>query len=218
MSPDGKQSRPGSPTPTTPNMTSWQILLGYPIAHPTLMVRRSILKAVGGYDTSYPYAQDQALWSKLIFKTRLTNLDEVLVSYRQHELSSLNRIKDKRQYELKARCDAIAQLMNTSISADDLYSLYWSEIKSRYYSKPQYESAGQLLMKLYTAMLQQGILTYDDSVGLKQVQKDLQDRLTNMAHSNWLETTRWQWNRFLIVPLKRQVYQYRLRRLLSLKD
>lgn len=218
ISPDGTQSRPGSPTPTTPNMTSWQVILGYPIAHPTLMICRSLLNEIGGYDTSYPYAQDQALWSKLIFKTRLTNLDDALVSYRQHELSSLNRIKDKRQYELKARCGAAEKLLKSPISADELHSLYWSETKSRYYSKQKYEVAGQLLIKLYTAMLEQGVLTYQDSLGLQQVQQDLQDRLTNMAHSNGLEALKWHLGRFLIAPVKRQVYQLRQKRLISNKD
>ncbi len=217
ISPDGTHSRPGSPTPTTPNMTSWQVLLGYPVAHPTLMIRRSLLNEVGGYDTSYPYAQDQALWSKLIFKTRLTNLNEVLVSYRQHELSSLNRIKDKQQYELKARCGAIAKLLDLVISTEDLHSLYWSEIKSQYYPKWKYEAAGQILVKLYTAMLQQEVLTYDDEVGLECVQRDLQDRLTNMAYSNGLEVLKWQLGRFVIAPVKKQVYQLRQKRLLSNK-
>lgn len=218
ISTDGTYSRVGSPTPTTPNMTTWQTVLGYPIAHPTLMIRRSLLNTVGGYDTDYPYAQDQALWSKLIFETRLTNLDEVLVLYRQHKLSSLNRIKDKRQYELQARCEVASKLLNYAVIPDELYKLYWSETRSHFYTKQTYEKSGKLLINLFTAMLQQGLLTHEDSVGLESVQHDLHNRLASMAHSNLPETLKWQWNRFVIAPLKQQVYQLRQQRLLSDKD
>lgn len=50
-----------------------------PFVHSSVMMRRSALDRVGGYDPSYPVAQDYDLWMRLSRVTRLANLAEPLV-------------------------------------------------------------------------------------------------------------------------------------------
>jgi glycosyltransferase involved in cell wall biosynthesis len=52
-----------------------------PMAHPTVMMRRSAL-AGAHYATDYPYAEDWELWCRLMETLRFANMQEVLVRYR----------------------------------------------------------------------------------------------------------------------------------------
>ena len=58
------------------------------ISHPSVMMRRNALLAVGGYDTSFRSAQDLELWLRMGEKFRLANFPEVLFDYRFHSHST----------------------------------------------------------------------------------------------------------------------------------
>jgi glycosyltransferase involved in cell wall biosynthesis len=50
-----------------------------PFVHSSVMLRRDLLDKVGGYDETYPVAQDYDLWMRLSCVTRMANLAEPLV-------------------------------------------------------------------------------------------------------------------------------------------
>jgi glycosyltransferase involved in cell wall biosynthesis len=50
-----------------------------PFVHSSVMMRRSVLERVGGYDEALPVAQDYDLWMRMSRLTRLANLPEPLV-------------------------------------------------------------------------------------------------------------------------------------------
>lgn len=55
-----------------------------PIAHPTVMVRKSVFLEHGGYDPTFLFAEDLELWLRLLNRgVRFANMKEVLVRYRQ---------------------------------------------------------------------------------------------------------------------------------------
>ena len=56
-----------------------------PMAHPTVVMRRDALLAVGGYATDLFPTEDLDLWVRLSQIGLLANLDEVLLRYRRHE-------------------------------------------------------------------------------------------------------------------------------------
>lgn len=60
------------------------ILFHCPFAHPSVMVRSSVVKHVGAYDTSIRFAQDYELWTRIVFRYRTENIPEVLLHYRVH--------------------------------------------------------------------------------------------------------------------------------------
>lgn len=66
-----------------------------PINHPSAMMRRSAVLAVGGYDGSMYPAEDLDLWLKLGEIGKLANLKAAVLKYRQHDRS----ISDRRQAE-----------------------------------------------------------------------------------------------------------------------
>lgn len=54
------------------------------LIHPTVMFRRDVVRAVGGYDPGAPHAEDYDLWLRLSDDHGIANLPEKLVSYRLH--------------------------------------------------------------------------------------------------------------------------------------
>ena len=65
----------------------FDVLKECPLAHPTVMIRSSVLKK---YDLQYGdflHAEDYELWSRFIKVSELYNIQEVLLNYRVHESS-----------------------------------------------------------------------------------------------------------------------------------
>ena len=61
------------------------------IAHPTAMIRRDALLAIGGYDERFHVAQDMDLFLRLGERGRLANLPDILLHYRLHDTAASAR-------------------------------------------------------------------------------------------------------------------------------
>ncbi len=64
---------------------AFDLLLGPCVVGATIMMRRAIVKACGGYDATMVRTADIELVSRLVTQTRLANVTENLYLYRQHE-------------------------------------------------------------------------------------------------------------------------------------
>lgn len=72
----------------------WWLLLGMsPLAHPTVLIRKSCLLEHGGYDANFRAAQDMELWSRLSPDVKIINIPESVLFYRKHS----NNISNKRK-------------------------------------------------------------------------------------------------------------------------
>ena len=68
------------PTDDT-SIKSWLLTGRNSLAHPTVVFRRSILLRTGGYDDTYPIAEDHHLWLRCIRWFQFCNIDEILLDY-----------------------------------------------------------------------------------------------------------------------------------------
>jgi hypothetical protein len=68
--------------PTDPAAARWRLLLGNPFAHGSMMLRREMVMAAGGYDTRCARAQDYELWIRLSRTASLCALPQVLYRHR----------------------------------------------------------------------------------------------------------------------------------------
>lgn len=75
-----------SKLPTHPDSLACSLLFHCCLAHPTVMMRRRILEQLDSplYESSYKHAEDYRLWVRLSGITRIANLKEVQLLYRQH--------------------------------------------------------------------------------------------------------------------------------------
>lgn len=58
------------------------------LVHPSIMFRAEQAKAIGGYDEDLPTAQDLDFYLRMMEMGKVDNLDEVLLAWRQHPLST----------------------------------------------------------------------------------------------------------------------------------
>lgn len=87
--------------PTDPAIIARRFQITTPIAHPTVMMRKSILERFGGYDPSFRFAEDLDLWLRLLnHDVRFANVSEVVVRYRQQ---STARNPKHWKFNLRAR-------------------------------------------------------------------------------------------------------------------
>ncbi|MBI3090376.1 MAG: glycosyltransferase family 2 protein [Candidatus Tectomicrobia bacterium] len=94
----------------------WRMLFDNPMGHSTVMFRREvILNALGGYDESFPVAQDYALWTRALERGLVIGaLPEVLVHLEHHERSISSTQGLRRQgYAERLSCRAIQDLCPT---------------------------------------------------------------------------------------------------------
>lgn len=57
------------------------------MAHPSVMMRREAVQALGGYRVDFEWVEDIDLWLRMAEHGRLANLPDVLLCYRQHTSS-----------------------------------------------------------------------------------------------------------------------------------
>jgi glycosyltransferase involved in cell wall biosynthesis len=73
-----------------------------PFVHSSVIVRRAVLDRAGGYDPSFPVAQDYDLWMRLAGVTRLANLPEPLV-IRRLTPGRVSTVRDDDRLRAEAR-------------------------------------------------------------------------------------------------------------------
>lgn len=70
--------------PTSSTEIHRLLLVDCCLVHPTVVFRRDIVLAAGGYDPKARHAEDYELWLRLADQHRLANLPEALLGYRIH--------------------------------------------------------------------------------------------------------------------------------------
>lgn len=95
--------------PPTDDATLRRLLIRRnPFAHSSVMFRASLVRQLGGYDESFPVAQDYDLWLRMSRVTAMANLDLPLVTRRLHTGSVSARRDSARLWaEARARLRAV---------------------------------------------------------------------------------------------------------------
>jgi glycosyltransferase involved in cell wall biosynthesis len=82
---DGRELRPSSARMTTSEHLKWNLLFANQFTHTSVMFRRSVADLAGRYSCADEHAEDYGLWSRMARTTRVANLPDVLVKYRESE-------------------------------------------------------------------------------------------------------------------------------------
>lgn len=73
--------------PITDRAIRNQILMRSPFCHVSVLMRKSIVDKVGGYNETLPYSEDWDLWLKIGKHAQMANLPEIMVSIQEEDLS-----------------------------------------------------------------------------------------------------------------------------------
>lgn len=102
--------------PTTPKCIKWSLFFGNCFAHPSMMMKRTVLEAVGHYAPDKDPAEDYDLWSRISFKFNTANLPEILVHKRVSRSSlSFQRFQIQEQHAVAVMHRAISSYLNQDI-------------------------------------------------------------------------------------------------------
>ena len=83
VDPEGKELKIRTPA-SRPGEVAAAMHFSCAIIHPTSLMRTSAVRAVGGYRTVLPYAQDYDLWLRLMERNAVANLPDILLAKREH--------------------------------------------------------------------------------------------------------------------------------------
>jgi glycosyltransferase involved in cell wall biosynthesis len=101
------------------------MLLNNPVAHPTVILRKSSVCRNGNslYKTGYDCAEDYKLWTDLVVRgCRFANIPEVLLRYRKSENQITNtRQKEMYQSTLKIRIEYAEQVMKQIVKKEEKF-------------------------------------------------------------------------------------------------
>jgi len=82
----------------TDSAIKMELLFGAPFAHPSVMMRRALVKELR-YDKAWEKAEDYDLWERAVRGGwKMTNVPEVLLHYRQHDTQISTVTSSRQQY------------------------------------------------------------------------------------------------------------------------
>lgn len=68
-----------------PDLIRFRLITGNQFAHPSVMFRKTVIIAEGGYNEAFRYAQDYELWSRLAHHgLKMANIADPVIQYRTH--------------------------------------------------------------------------------------------------------------------------------------
>lgn len=169
-------------TPTTNSLIRWSLLFGTCVAHPTAVLRRSVLERSGGYDQNALYAEDHDLWCRLSHYTGIANLPELLVKKRIHESAvSVKYFETQEETEARIIRGEISKVMKHDVPENEVVSLY-KGVTGRLLDKgDEVVHSAQLVSALYQRYVLEVPMT---SFDLKQVRKDAARRIAIIASNH----------------------------------
>jgi len=176
-------------TPGSPLLVSWSLLFGNCIAHPSVIVRRSLLRQGMRYRAEIPYAQDYELWVRLNTKTRLANLTEVLYWRRVHdEMISVKYSEQQDQTVRVVMQQAIKRVLADDVSGTLIEKLWRSSRGHRLDSSEEVKAVASLVVDLYRAFSCKNTLATSE---LREVKKDAVRRLQELSilHAKQFQAT-----------------------------
>jgi glycosyltransferase involved in cell wall biosynthesis len=100
VDPDGLPIRQACTEVTHEQIDHAHLNRGWPVVHPSVMMRTAAVRQVGGYRDEYNALEDLDLFLRLAEVGRLANLPDVLLHYRQH-FASVSHEKVEKQAKLR---------------------------------------------------------------------------------------------------------------------
>jgi glycosyltransferase involved in cell wall biosynthesis len=167
-------------SPTEPEVLRWRMCFFNPFVHSTVMMRRQIVKQVGGYSSDMVHAEDYDLWRRLSYVTRLSNLQDVLLQFRKHDASISNRhVSEQRQNGIQICRLMISHVLNEEVPAGIVNHLWCQEFQTVY----EVRQAAKLIYRVYKAIVSNGKPT---AIEKQAIRRDAAMRLIDLSQP-WVQ-------------------------------
>ena len=126
------------------------LLFYNPICHPTTIWRRDIIKKNSIYfKIDYIHAEEYKFWSEISNHSKLANIPEVLLYYREHDAQISQKHAEEQLKTAKKIRKELLTAINTSLTQEDIDN--WEELilKDFHFNNPQgiIETLEKLILK-----------------------------------------------------------------------
>jgi len=161
------------------SMIVWTLLFGRSFAHPSIMIRRSVIEEVRGYDSAILYSGDFELWTRLVDRTQFANLPEALVRYRTHtESISRTQADAQRASVLLARWKMVSRILGREVPMEIVQWLHQSQSPEGSLTEAQAKQAIALIFDLYNTLCEKKLVKSHE---LSKVREDMLRRVITAA-------------------------------------
>ena len=121
------------------------------LAHPSVIMRRSVLLASGlRYDAAFDCAEDYHLWIRLAAVTELANIPEVLLEYRAHAAQISQQFSPAQTAQVRQLRLLQAQALGLVLAPEEV-ALYLALVTAAPLTQAQLPAARQLVERVLAA-------------------------------------------------------------------
>lgn len=139
--------------PTLDGAIRWTMTFHNCICHPSVMMRRELLEALGGYQP-VQHCEDYDLWMRAAKTASLRNLPEVMFRYRISERGVSKRFSEiQNENHLKLMRQWTEDVLGREVSEEDVLVLRQADAFPEIRNPQHIESASKLLDELHEAFL-----------------------------------------------------------------
>lgn len=169
--------------PTVHGLILWVLCFGTPIAHPTVVFRRTVVERVGSYDDALLANQDRDLWERLSSVTRFANLSEVYLLYRRHPDTVSSRHADiQARNSAKAGQRMMARILGYEVPFEICYDIRLG----RFETADDAVQTVRVIRSLYDTFMAKESLSIPEK---RAIRRDAAQRLVSLAW-RWLHKAR----------------------------
>ena len=141
-----------------------------PINHPTVMMRKTRVLMVNGYDPNLDTAQDHNLWCRLSGVTRLANLSDVYLYIRAHEDNiSLKKAAEQQKTAIENSRQLLSTILGENISLASLEGAIRAVRSAKDANSRDYNQLIQLKSRLGKAILSDTDISLREKISLAKV-------------------------------------------------
>ncbi|MBN1430151.1 MAG: glycosyltransferase [Anaerolineae bacterium] len=135
--------------PVKSGQIKWALLFYSPFAHPTVIMRRDVLKQVCFYNPKIVRSQDYDLWLRLSRLTRMANLPRVLCMYREWNQSITGQhLSRQKAITQQLAQKTISDLLKRQVPGDYVESLQGLSAERYPFEPEQIRGTAQLIQDL----------------------------------------------------------------------
>ena len=140
--------------PASPRVMGWFLLFGACVAHPSVMMRRDIIRQLGFYQPEALYVEDYDLWTRANSVTQIANIPEILLRYRfwDGSICSQHRLTQRRN-TANIMHRMIVQLLRSDVPVEMVSTLQRMCADASLDTFQQIDQMDSLIRQLYRAYL-----------------------------------------------------------------
>lgn len=150
---------------SSPELIKWDLHFFNPIAHPSVLIRKSFFERNGYYLDSNIHCEDYALWVRAFNNTKLSNIPLILINLRKHDLNvSKTYSKIQMNHAIEVSQTALSSTLKYEIPLNNVKIIYR---QSNNFSTEEYITTTKNLRQLQHSYLENPALSHEERKFIK---------------------------------------------------